>query len=123
MKRVVFAVILGFVFPVVCLMILGIIGDYLPESLMLAKMLGEPAPGLLVAPFTISVYLDILLKQKHIAPIIFDNFLFRFSSFVFFNWVLYGIISYLILGKLKRFKRAKIEFSETPPPPNFEEIK
>ena len=123
MKRIVFAIILGFVFPTICLVILGFIGDYLPEFLMLTKVNSEPAPGILLAPFTLPVYMDIFLKQNHIAPMIFDNFLFRFSSFILFNWVLYGFIFYFILGKLKRFKKSEILYSETPPPPKFEKIK
>ncbi len=121
MKRVLIAIVLGFVFPVICLVILGIIGNYLPEFLMLTTMQGEPAPGILLAPFSIPIYLDIFIKQNHIAPIIFDNFLFRFTSFAFFNWCLYEIIIYLILGRLKRFKKSEIIYSETPPSPsNFE---
>lgn len=123
MKRIVLSIILGFVFPIICLVILGFIGDYLPESLMLTKLSGEPAPGILLAPFMIPIYVDIFLKQNQIAPIIFDNFLFRFSSFTLFNWVLYGFTIYFILGKLKRFTKLEILYSETPPPPRFEEIK
>lgn len=122
MKRILLAIILGFLFPLICLIILIFIGD-LPESLMLAKINSEPAPGILLAPFMIPVYFDIFLKQKHITPFIFDNVLFRVSSFILFNWALYGIVSYFILGRLKRFRRLKNTYSEPPLPPTFEDIK
>ncbi len=67
MQRIIYAIILGLVFPMVCLVILGIIGDYLPESLMLAKLNNEPVPGILLFPFSIPVYMaiqDFLIKRK-----------------------------------------------------------
>lgn len=121
MKRIIFAIILGLVFPIVCLIILGITDDYLPKSLMLAKLNNEPVPGILLFPFTIPVYLAVFLKQNNIVPILFDDFLFRISSFILFNWFFYGIIIYIVLRRLKRFKKTKTFYAETPPPPNFEE--
>jgi hypothetical protein len=62
-------------------MTIGIMTDYMsPSALTEVKIYGEPAPGILLAPFSIPIYLDILLKQKRIAPEIFDTFWFRFSA-------------------------------------------
>lgn len=125
MKRVILSIILGLIAPFACFMAIGITTDYMsPSVLTEIKVLNQPAPGLLLAPFSIPFYLDIFLKEKRIAPYIFDTFWFRFSSFILFNWVLYGFIIYLILGKLNRFKEPKNIYSETPPlPPNFKERK
>lgn len=125
MKRLILSIILGLIAPFACFMAIGITTDYMsPSVLTEIKILNQPAPGLLLAPFSIPFYLDIFLKEKRIAPYIFDTFWFRFSSFILFNWVLYGFIIYLILGKLNRFKEPKTICSETPPaPPNFKERK
>jgi len=124
MRRIILSAILGLIFPFVCFMTIGIATDYMPPSALTEiKFYGQPAPGFLLAPFSIPIYLDIYLKQKLIAPKIFDTFLFRFSSFIFFNWMLYGILIYLLLGRLKQFKKQKILFSDTPPPPpKFEQL-
>ncbi len=124
MKRITLSIILGLVLPFVCFMAIGITTDYMsPSSLTEIRIYNEPAPGILLAPFSLPFYLDIFLKESRIVPYIFDNFWFRFTSFILFNWVLYGFIIYLILGRLARFKNQKIVFSETPPqPPNFEQV-
>lgn len=125
MKRVILSTILGLILPFVCFMGIGITTDYMSPSILTEiKLFNQSAPGLLLAPFSIPFYFDIFLKEKRIAPYIFDTFLFRFSSFILFNWALYGFIIYLVLGKLNRFKDLKVIYSETPPlPPHFEEIK
>lgn len=120
MRRIIFSIILGFIFPLTCLVILGVIGDYLPESLMLAELNNDAVPGILLFPFTIPVYLSVFLKQNNFAPYLFDNFLFRISSFILFNWFLYGIIFYFVLGRLSRFNKSEQFYSEVPPPPSFE---
>jgi hypothetical protein len=124
MKRFVLSIILGLILPFVCFLAIGIMTDYMsPSSLTEIKIYNQPAPGILLAPFSIPIYLDIILKEKQIAPSIFDTFLFRILSFILFNWGFYGIIIYLVLGKFSRFKRQKTIFSEIPPlPPKFGQI-
>jgi hypothetical protein len=119
--RIILSIILGVIFPFVSFMTIGIMTDYMsPSALTEVKIYGEPAPGILLAPFSIPIYLDILLKQKRIAPEIFDTFWFRFSSLILFNGALYGSIIYLLLGRLARFKTRKFSGSDSPPPPTFE---
>jgi hypothetical protein len=87
-------------------MAIGITTDYMsPSPLTEIKIYSQSAPGILLAPFSISIYLDIFLKQQSIMPYIFDTFLFRFLSFILYNWALYGLIIYFILGRLGRFKK------------------
>lgn len=122
MKRFLYSMILGLLFPFSCFMAIGIATDYMtPSVLTEIKIFDQPAPGLLLAPFSIPFYLDIYLREKRIAPYFFDTFLFRFSSLIFFNWGLYGCLFYLFFGKLKRFGKSKIVASGNPPlPPTFE---
>ncbi len=119
MRRIVLSIIFGLIFPLVCFMTIGITTEnYMsPSALTEIKIYDQAAPGFLLAPFSIPIYLDIYLKQKQIAPEIFDTFWFRFSSLILFNWMFYEILIYLLLGRLKRFKKRKILFSDTPPPP------
>ena len=122
MNRFIISIILGLILPFICFVGIGITTDYMtPSFLTEIKMLGESAPGLLLAPFSLPFYLDIFLQKNQILPNIFDTFLYRFSFFILFNWVLYGLIIYWVLGKLPRFKKNKIIFSEPPPPPSFEQ--
>ena len=104
-------------------MAIGITTDYMsPSALTEISIKGQPAPGILLAPFSLPIYFDIFVKEEEIAPAIFDMFWFRFSSFILFNGVLYGIIIYLLLGRLARFKKQKVWGSEVPPqPPTFEQ--
>ena len=121
MKRITLSIILGLCLPFVCFMAIGISTDYMPPSpLTEVKLFNQSAPGILLAPFSIPIYLDIFLKEKSITPYIFDNFLFRFSLFILFNWVLYGFIIYLVSGRLSRFKKQPLNYSEPPRPPSFE---
>ena len=118
--RILFSIILGIVFPLICLIILAFIGEYLPPALTAMEIYDEPAPGIIFAPFTIPIYFEIFVKHHRIMPFIFNTFLFRFLSLILFNWILYGMILYHLLGFLPRFKKQKISYSETPPsPPEF----
>jgi hypothetical protein len=102
-------------------MAIGITTDYMPRSpLTEIKLFNQSAPGILLAPFSIPIYFNIFLKEKRIAPFIFETLLFRLSSLILFNWVLYGFIIYLVLGRLSRFKKQKFIYSEPPLPPEFE---
>lgn len=120
MVRIIISIILGIIFPFVCFMAIGITTDYMsPSSLTEIRIYDEPAPGILLAPFSVPIYLDIVFNKKRIAPEIFDTFWFRFLSLILFNRALYGIIIYLFLGRLERFKKQKVLVSNTPPPPEF----
>jgi hypothetical protein len=122
MWRVILSIISGLIIPFVCFMAIGITTDYMqPSALTEIKIFDEPAPGILLAPFSIPIYCWIFLKTGRIAPQIFDTFWFRFSSLILFNWILYGIIFYFLLGYLKRFKKQKAIVSDAPPPPVFEQ--
>lgn len=122
MKRLVLSIILGIVFPVVGFILIGSTTDYMqPSALTEIKMFDEPAPGLLLAPFSLPIYFDIFVKQKHIAPEIFDTFWFRLLSMILFNWFLYGVVTYIVLGRLKGFKKQNAEICQSPPsPPIFD---
>jgi hypothetical protein len=120
MRRIILSIILGILFPVICVVILVFIGDYFPLILVKMNFYGKPAPGILFAPFTIPIYLSIFLNRERILPIIFDTVWFRAISLVLFNWMLYGTVSYLILGQFERFKKKSVEASHEPPaPPSF----
>lgn len=103
-------------------MTIGVSADYmLPSHLTEIKIYGESAPGLLLAPFSIPIYLEITLKKKQILPEIFDTSLFRLSSLILFNWALYGIVIYFLLNWFKQFKRSNDStFSSPPSPPEFD---
>lgn len=123
MKRLILATFLGFFGPFVYLITIGFISDQMSRSLLTdIKIGGESAPGILFAPVSVPIYLDIWLKKMRWLPLVFDTFLFRFSSFIFFNAILYGMLIYVILGRLARWRKQKMLFSESPPPPpNFEQ--
>jgi hypothetical protein len=118
MRRIVFSIILGIVFPIICLTMLGVIAEYIPMRLTVSKFYGQPAPGILLAPFTIPFYFDTFVKEERILPHIFDTFWFRVSTFILWNWILYGTIIYFVLGLFKGFKKQSVSFSETPPRPS-----
>ena len=120
MRRIIFSIILGIVTPVSYLALMAFIEDFLPAGLMITTFYGQKAPGLLLAPFTLPIYFDIFVKAERFAPLIFDTPFFRLVTFILFDWALYGLISYFVLGRLKRFKKRTVTASETPPPPpNF----
>lgn len=122
MKRIVLSIILGILLPFTLIVIIGFSSDYfLSESIWTdMKINGQPAPGILFIPFFIPLYLETYLQQQRIAPNLVDNPFFRASTLILFDWILYGFISYWILGKFKRFRREKPVYSETPPePPEF----
>jgi hypothetical protein len=122
MKQIVLSLILGLILPIIFFMAIGITTDYMsPSSLTEIKIYDQPAPGILLSPFSLPIYLDIILKENRIAPFIFDTTLFRISSLVLFNWTLYGTIAYFVLGKLKMFRNTPENETVPPPPPNFEQ--
>lgn len=125
MKRIVISIILGLILPIVFFVGIGFSTDYMtPSYLTDIKIFGQNAPGILLAPFSLPIYLDIFLKEKRIAPFIFDTLLFRISSLILFNWIIYGFLMYWILGKFSRFRQQKQQYSETPPlPTEFENLK
>lgn len=119
--RILLSIVLGIVFPIISLIVLAFISEYLPPSaLVLIRIYDQPAPGILFAPFSMPMYFSIFVKYHRVMPFIFDTFLFRLLSSILFNWTLYGTIFYFLLGFLPRFKKQKISYSETPPsPPEF----
>lgn len=119
MWRIIISILLGLLLPFTYFMVVGPLSDLMsPSYLTDIKIFGESAPGILFAPFALPFYLGIMLSHYRIFPEVFDSFLFRILSFIFFNWALYGFLSYYILGKLKWFKEKEIQYSE-PPPPNL----
>ena len=120
MKRLALSTILGIVFPVISFIAIGSATDYMQPSVLTEIIIyDEPAPGLLLAPFSIPIYFDILARHYRIATAIFDTFWFRLLSLILFNWLLYGIIIYILLGCLKRFRKQPSQSWESPPPPNI----
>ena len=115
--RIILSIVLGFGFPFVSLAILLYVELYLPRSLTMSSFYGEPAPGILYAPFTLPVYLDIFLKQTGLLPEMFDNFRFRMISLIVFDWLLYGTVFYVVLGRFKKLKTKTAAASDEPPPP------
>jgi hypothetical protein len=105
MRRGIPAIILGVVFPAIWLILTGVISYlvFLPP-LTDFRINGELVPGLLFMPVLIPVYFDILMRQYGILPSMFASIGFRVLSLILFNWIVYGIIFYLLLGKLNRFK-------------------
>src|ERR1700712_1235644 len=123
MKRIIFSLILGIILPIILLVTIGTISEMLPESaLTRIYIAGIPSPGLLTIPVLLPAYFCIYTKGNFILPEIFDTFLFRVLSVVLFDWILYGLLSYWLLGKLKWFKRQSVKFSDEPPlPPSFQD--
>lgn len=101
-------------------MVVGPISDMFPVTVLTEfELYNEPAPGILFMPFFIPAFLSIFLKYHQILPFIFDTVWFRVSSFILFNWGLYGIIAYFVLGRFKRFKKQEKVVSDEPPPPSL----
>ena len=120
MRRISLSIIFGFIFPFACLTIIAIISVYIPQRWMVSRFYGQPAPGIIVAPFALSVYASIFIEEKQILPPIIDIFWFRIISLVLFNWWFYGTLIYFILGRFKIFKKKSDAFSKEPPrPPLF----
>ena len=119
MRRSTLAIILGIVLPLCWLILTGIFSYlvFIPP-LTDIRINGEIAPGLLFVPVLLPVYIDILMRQSGILPAMLDSAGFRIISLILFNWVVYGIIFYLLLGKLKRFKKQTAD-SQPPAPPVF----
>ncbi len=117
MRRIILSIILGFVFPIICIILIEAISEHIPTWLTVSTFYGQPAPGILLAPFTIPFYFDNFVKAERILPQVFDTFWFRVLTFVFYNWIVYGILGYLALGRLKRLKKRSVSASENPPPP------
>jgi hypothetical protein len=53
MWRIIFSIILGFIFPILYFVILAVIGDYIPQGLTTSNFHGRSAPGILLAPLTL----------------------------------------------------------------------
>jgi hypothetical protein len=116
------SVILGIVIPVIGFVTLEMATDLMnPSALTKIAIFDESAPGLLLAPFSLPIYFSIWVRYARILPDIFDTFVFRATSIVLFNWLLYGLIMYFLLGRLKWFRRQNNEASSLPPrPPRFD---
>jgi hypothetical protein len=119
MRQGILAIILGIVFPAIWLILIGALSYlvFLPP-LTDFRINGELVPGLLFMPVLIPVYFDILMRQYGILPSMFASIGFRVLSLILFNWIFYGIIFYLLLGKLNRFKKQTV--TNSPPPPVFD---
>ncbi len=108
------SIILGVLIPVVYTVPLLFGEGYIPEKWMFTTFYGQTAPGGLLAPISVPIYFYIFAKENRVLPLVLNAPWFRASSFVLFNWILYGLIAYLILGRFKRF--GKRSASATPPP-------
>lgn len=82
MWRIILSIILGVLIPVIYGVILPFGEGYISDSWMDTKFYGQPAPGILLAPFSIPIYFDIFVKAHRILPFIFDTIWFRTSSFI-----------------------------------------
>ncbi len=80
-------------------------------------------PGILWMPFVIPIYIIDILREARILSPTSDSIFFLWIFvifFVLFDWILYGTISFLLLGRLKQFKTQPAPASEIPPlPPTF----
>ena len=117
MRRISLSIMFGFLFPFACLTTVATISVYIPQRLIVSRFYGQPAPGIIVAPFALPVYASIFIEEKQILPPILDIFWFRVILFVLFNWCFYGTIFYIILGRFKIFKKKSAACSNKPPPP------
>lgn len=120
MLRIILSIILGILFPIFCLLILAFIKDYLPSYFFDDfEFYGESAPGILLIPFFFPVYIDIFLRNCVNLPLIFQNLWLRGIFLIVQVWGFYGVISYFILGRFKRFKKQENLISSEPPPPSL----
>jgi len=117
MRRIILSIILGIVFPVVCMMAIGAMSDYLPKPLTELNFSGKLLPGILYVPFTIPLFCVAILRAYEILPPYSETIWHFLALFILFDWILYGTLSYLVLGRLKRFKKRIVSASENPPPP------
>lgn len=125
MRRIIFSIVFGLIFPLVCFFTIMTADSYfLPPSILTTSRIdGEVAPGILYAPFSIPIYVEIILKHNGIMIMgRGENRFIYFTVFlIIFNWILYGVIFYALSVYLTKLKKPKTEYSEKPPePPIFE---
>lgn len=121
MFRLIFSIVFGLIFPFVCFITIGIASDFIPETVWTEiRFRGESAPGILLIPFSIPIYFDIFANQERILPQIFGTIWFRISSMILFNWALYGVLIYWLIGRVQKSRMKKTYSHEPPPPTSYE---
>jgi hypothetical protein len=120
MKRIIIAILGGIFLPVILTLLAATIAWLLPQyNLVTIYINGNPAPGLILAPVSIPIYIyDYLNLNYH--PV-FGTFWFRTIWFFGFDFVLYALLTYLAVSYFGLFQpKEKLKYStEPPPPPKF----
>ena len=120
MQRIIFSFFFGIIFPTVCFLSIGTATDFMPRSVLTVLHInGESAPGILLSPFSIPIYLGILMNQTAFLPEFCKTAWFRISLIVLFDWTLYGMLFYIIWGKIKFRKNGNLVSEKPPDPPIF----
>lgn len=129
MLRIILSAILGLVTPMLYMIGFALIAYTFQSSLSESVInpwielfiYGESAPGILLIPVAIPEYIYIAAKANKLLPPQFFSDYIEFGFFVSLNWILYGSVIYLLLGRFKRFKKQlPFTFDVPPPPPQFE---
>jgi hypothetical protein len=110
MKRIIFSIIGGILFPLVYTFSAAAVCFLFPRY----DLAGDQAPGLIFAPIAIPIHILIYfdLPEKH--------YVLGTIGIVVFNIALYSFLTYLLFRWLGFFEPAKTEnyqLSHPPPPP------
>lgn len=124
MKRILISILCGVLFPILYMVIIGSIDDFIfPQyDLTTREVYGQASMGLILAPIAIPFWVDdyIRFNQYFGLRMYLDTFWFRLIWTVGFNISLYTILSYFLFGYLGFFKSAEQSNFQNPPlPPQF----
>jgi hypothetical protein len=120
MKRLIYSILGGLIFPFVYILIGISLAQMFPQYFSETMyVFGSPAPGLIFAPIGVPFWVyNIIQYHRYLGlPFIFNTVWFRAIFTIGFNIALHASLTYAVLWYFGIFKRKTIQTSETPPPP------
>lgn len=124
MKRILLSILGGVLFPIILTFLIGFFAAFVewlfPQiNLMDMQVKGQASPGLIFAPIAVPFWIYDYIRFYNYFGLryIFDTVWFRTTWTLGFNFLLYTILTYLLLCYFKLFGKPSSFVSENPPPP------
>lgn len=120
MKRLIFSILGGLLFPVIYTVVVGTLSDYFPQYFPdRIYLFGKPTFGWIFAPIAVPFWIYSVIEYYRFfgLPFIFNTTWFRVVFTIGFDVLLYTMLTYAVLWYFGIFKKKTQQTLENPPPP------
>ncbi|MDQ6785592.1 MAG: hypothetical protein M3033_02060 [Acidobacteriota bacterium] len=121
MKRIIISILGGVFLPIIlALLAITIVWLFPQYNLTDISINGEALPGLIFAPIAIPLYIDEFFTILAYGHFVSSRFLVRTICYLGFDFVLYALLTYLVIWYFDFFKqKGMLDYNSEPPPPEF----